>query len=115
MKSSKTLRFACSPTAMPTRTAFLPQDRDPHELDLYDANAFGGLPTPKPTPPICEGEACRTATSPIPPEALPTTPLSVQLVSVALGVPLYTLFAAVTAGVTDFGVTVSALVPLDAP
>jgi hypothetical protein len=57
-----------------TRTAFLPQDRDPNELDLYDANAFGGLPSLKPTPPICEGEACRTATSPIPPEALPTTP-----------------------------------------
>jgi hypothetical protein len=57
-----------------TRSAFLPQDRDPAELDLYDANALGGLPSPKPTPPICEGEACRTATSPIPPEALPTTP-----------------------------------------
>jgi hypothetical protein len=57
-----------------TRTAFLPQDRDPGELDLYDADAGGGFPTPKPTPPICEGEACRTATSPIPPEALPTTP-----------------------------------------
>ena len=47
--------------------------------------------------------------------SLPTTPLSVQLVSVALVVPLYVLFAAVMAGVTDFWLTVSELVPLEAP
>ena len=45
----------------------------------------------------------------------PTTPLTVQLVSVALGVPVYVLFAAVMAGVTDFGLTVSELAPLEAP
>jgi hypothetical protein len=39
----------------------------------------------------------------------------VQLVSVALVVPLYGLLDAVVAGVTDFWLTVKELAPLEAP
>jgi hypothetical protein len=45
----------------------------------------------------------------------PITPLSVHPASVALAVPSYPLFAAVTVGATDFWVTISALVPIEAP
>ena len=44
----------------------------------------------------------------------PTAPDTVHDVSVALVVPSYALLAAVTVGVTDFGLTVSELVPLEA-
>lgn len=57
-----------------TRSAFRPEDRDSEELDIYDAHTDGGFPLPKPVPPICEGEACRTGTSPKPEDAAPTTP-----------------------------------------
>jgi hypothetical protein len=57
-----------------SRTAFRPEDRDSAELDIYDAHIGGGFPLPKPVPPICEGEACRTATSPKPEDVAPTTP-----------------------------------------
>ncbi len=57
-----------------TRNAFRPEDKDSSELDLYDAHTDGGFPLPKPKPPICEGEACRTSTSPKPEDAAPTTP-----------------------------------------
>ena len=46
--------------------------------------------------------------------SLPTTPVSVQLVTVALVEPSYALFAAAIAGVTDFLLTVSGLVPDEA-
>jgi hypothetical protein len=57
-----------------SRTAYRPEDRDSDELDVYDAHTDGGYPLPKPSPPLCEGEACRTATSPKPEDAAPTTP-----------------------------------------
>jgi hypothetical protein len=44
----------------------------------------------------------------------PITPVKVQLVIVALAVPSYVLLDAVTAGVTGFWLTVSALLPLEA-
>jgi hypothetical protein len=57
-----------------TRNAFRPEDKDASELDIYDAHTDGGFPLPKPQPPACEGEACRTSTSPKPEDAAPTTP-----------------------------------------
>ena len=47
---------------------------DAAELDIYDAHSGGGFAAAEPEPPICEGEACRTTTSPKPEAAAPTTP-----------------------------------------
>ncbi len=53
-----------------TLSSLLPQDYG--LLDIYDARAGGGLPTP-PTPPApCEGDACQSPASP----AVPKTPSS---------------------------------------
>jgi hypothetical protein len=50
-----------------TGSSLLPQD--PGVFDIYDARVGGGLPTPEPAPPGCEGEACQ---SPPPAPADPT-------------------------------------------
>ena len=50
-----------------TPTSLLPQDYG--LIDIYDARVGGGLPTPEPATPPCEGEACQ---SPAPAPQAPT-------------------------------------------
>lgn len=45
-----------------TQSSLLPQDYG--LIDIYDARVEGGLPTPRPTPPSCEGEACQGPVTP---------------------------------------------------
>jgi hypothetical protein len=56
-----------------TRSALVAADGDPSELDLYDARSGGGFLEPPPPPAPCEGEACRSGTSPTAASVTPTT------------------------------------------
>jgi hypothetical protein len=53
-----------------TRDQLVPQDIDGNQ-DIYDARVDGGFPVPSPLPP-CVGDACRPATTPLPPPTIAT-------------------------------------------
>ena len=53
-----------------TRDQLVPQDIDGQQ-DIYDARVDGGFPVPSPLPP-CVGDACRPATTPLPPPMIAT-------------------------------------------
>jgi hypothetical protein len=55
-----------------TRSNLVPQDEDVQELDVYDVRVGGGFLQP-PNLPVCEGEACRGASSKAPGAVAPVT------------------------------------------